>query len=536
MVKRLFVFVFILFLFFTGLIHADYLFNVEKQTVHLWINKDGSLDILYYITFVNSQIGKTIDIVDIGLPFNNYRLKTAKASIDGHNLYIRESEYIPTGVEIHLGSRSIPPGGRGELRFSINQPEMIFEDDVDENYASVEFLTNFFGDKFTEGATYLEIFLYFPVGVKPEEPRYHKDEFTGTGYSPDNRFYYYWRNQAADAALAYHVGASFPRKYVNDDAVKKVTIFTRIGLFFGNIFRNLVPEPLIFPCLFPWGIIIFFVIIGIFKSKHRRMQYFKPKLAAKGVGIKRGLTAVEAAILLERPLDKVLAMIVFGMLKKGFIRIKSQDPLRFEKPTVDKPEYHSYEKKFIKSLDPTGKPSTFELKKCMISLIENVQDKMKGFNIRQTRNYYENIVDTAWKHVQMADMDNSVEWAMVDKDFDKKLGDVFPEDRPIYTPTWWPYYHRGYYGRGYASGTPAGTGSGKATLSFKQFSNSVASGFESFSNNVVSSAESFASGVTAVTNPIPQSSGGSFSGGGGGGGSCACACAGCACACAGGGR
>jgi len=533
MVRKVFIAVFILFIFLTGFLSADYLFNVERQTVHLWINKDGSLDIRYYITFKNNRRGKTIDIVDIGLPFDNYRLDTAKASIDGYSLTnIRESEYIPTGVEIHLGSRSIPPNGRGELVFSINQPEMVFEDDVDENYASVEFLTNFFGDKFTEGATYLEIFLYFPPGVKPEEPRYHKEEFTDTGYSPDNRFYYYWRNSAADAALAYHVGASFPRKYVDEGAVKKVTIFTRIGLFFGNIFRNLIPQPLIFPCLFPWGLIIFFVVFGIISANKRKMQYFKPKLAAKGVGIKRGLTAVEAAILLERPLDKVLAMIVFGMLKKGYIRIKSQDPLLVEKLIVKEPKYHDYEKDFLETLKKSGRPSRAELKKAMIKLIEDVQDKMKGFNLRQTRNYYENIVDTAWKHVETADLDNSVEWAMLDEDFEKRLPERLPSDRTIYAPGWWPYYYRGYYGRGYTGGTTIGSGTGKATLSFKQFSNSVSTGFESFSNNVVSSAESFTSGVTSVTNPAPSGSGGGYSGGG----SCACACAGCACACAGGGR
>ena len=46
------------------------------------------------------------------------------------------------------------------------------------------------------------------------------------------------------------------------------------------------------------------------------MQYMPPKIAIEGHGIKRGLTAVEAAILMEQPLDKVMTMILFGVVKK----------------------------------------------------------------------------------------------------------------------------------------------------------------------------------------------------------------------------
>lgn len=51
-------------------------------------------------------------------------------------------------------------------------------------------------------------------------------------------------------------------------------------------------------------------------SEKRKLKYLKPTLSVEGHGIKRGLTAVEAAILLEQPLDQVLTMILFGLLKK----------------------------------------------------------------------------------------------------------------------------------------------------------------------------------------------------------------------------
>ena len=48
----------------------------------------------------------------------------------------------------------------------------------------------------------------------------------------------------------------------------------------------------------------------------RKLQYLPPKIAIEGHGIKRGLTAVEAAILLEQPMDKILTMILFAVIKK----------------------------------------------------------------------------------------------------------------------------------------------------------------------------------------------------------------------------
>ena len=53
-------------------------------------------------------------------------------------------------------------------------------------------------------------------------------------------------------------------------------------------------------------------ILNAVGSQRRKLQYLPPRIAIEGHGIKRGLTAVEAAILLGEPLDKVMTMILFG--------------------------------------------------------------------------------------------------------------------------------------------------------------------------------------------------------------------------------
>jgi len=42
------------------------------------------------------------------------------------------------------------------------------------------------------------------------------------------------------------------------------------------------------------------------RNPKTQLQYLPPKIKIEGNGIKRGLTAVEAAVLMEQPMDKVL--------------------------------------------------------------------------------------------------------------------------------------------------------------------------------------------------------------------------------------
>ena len=59
-------------------------------------------------------------------------------------------------------------------------------------------------------------------------------------------------------------------------------------------------------------------------------QYLPPKIQIEGHGIKRGLTAVEAGILMEQPLDKVMTMILFGVVKKNAATVVTRDPLKLQ--------------------------------------------------------------------------------------------------------------------------------------------------------------------------------------------------------------
>ncbi len=107
-----------------------YYFSVPSNHSDVFINQDGSITISYAITFANDSGASPIDVVDIGLPNDNYDLSTAKAWIGSQPITeIYKSTYIDTGVEVRLGALSIAPGKTDTLYFQITNPHMVYTDD-----------------------------------------------------------------------------------------------------------------------------------------------------------------------------------------------------------------------------------------------------------------------------------------------------------------------------------------------------------------------------------------------------------------------
>jgi hypothetical protein len=290
--------------------------------------------------------------------------------------------------------------------------------------------------------------------------------------------------------------------------------------------------------------------ITAINGQKRKMQYMPPKVAIEGHGIKRGLTAVEAAILMEQPLDKVMTMALFGVIKKNAASVKTRDPLEID-VTDPMPEgLHEYEKNFLKAFKVADKKARqTELQDMMIALVKSVSEKMRGFSRKETLDYYKSIMEKAWQQIEAADtpevksqkFDETLEWTMLDKDYDGRTRRAF--SGPIYVPMWWGRYNPTYTSSPAqaASGLPTAKPSipsGHSALPGADFASQVVTGVQTFSSKVVGNVNTFTEKITGATNPPPKptSSGSGRGGGGGRSCACACACAGCACACAGGGR
>jgi hypothetical protein len=523
----------------------DYSFQVQATRVDLYINGDGTVDIVYDITFANDPGASPMDIIDVGMPNGTYSPARMRASIDGVPITdISESPYMEHGVAVDLGSRAIPPGGTGTLHLEATVRNLIYRDSEDAEYASLEFSPNWFGSEFVHGASYLEVNFHLPPGVTPEEPRYHREEFTDA-YVEDGRVVYTWSYDDARADQQYTFGASFPQKYLDEGVVQTAPAFT---LNISGLIDTCCGSPLWIFALFAggWALMAF---LGSQTRKRRRMQYMPPALAVEGTGVKRGLTAVEAAVLLEAPLDKVMTMILFGLVKKGILTVESEKPLKVTAvdPLPGDVKLWYYERRFLDAIRDDGGLVEGSLREMAIDLIGDVNKKMTGFSRKETKAYYKDIAARAWQQVEASDTpevlgqrwSEGLEWTMLDDDWNDRTRDVF-RDRPVVLPHWWWFYRPWVASAGPARPsmpTPSGTGTPVTlpTLPGADFANTVVIGIENAANTVVSSVESFTGKITKTTNPPPKSSS-SSSRGGGYSCACACACAGCACACAGGGR
>jgi hypothetical protein len=413
--------------------------------------------------------------------------------------------------------------------------------------ASAVFGPTYFNSKYVHGSTDLTVVFHLPAGVQPTEARYHTpssnwpgDAAPAVGQDAQGNVTYTWHSAGASGSTQYLLGASFPNKYVPAGAVVVPPLIDFSG-FFSSIGRlaNNGAFWAIFCNVVPWAVILLFVLIGAINARRRKLEYLPPKISIEGHGIKRGLTAVEAAILMEEPLDKVMTMILFGVVKKNAATVTSKDPLNLAVASPMPAELNDYEKAFLAAFaDSSQTNHRNALEDMTIALVKSVSEKMKGFSRKETVEYYKGIMERAWEEIKKAGTpelksqayDQTLEWTMLDKNYEQRTHSVFTG--PFFVPIWWGRYDPGFH----PSTAPAGSqaGAGRATLPGAAMAASVVSGVQGFSGKVLGDVKTFTTGISSRTNPAPISTGGG--GHSSGGSHCACACAGCACACAGGGR
>lgn len=534
---------------------SDYYFAVERETINIYWNADGTLSLDYVWDFANQPGAHLIDFVDVGMPSANFNISTVQADVNGTSVDVSASDYQGngSGFAVVMGSQAIPGNARGRVHVFVGEITQVLRPDTqDDRYTSGVFGTTWFGSQYVTGNTDVTMVFHFPPGMTNTEPRWHSapSGFSSepqVGADESGRVTYTWRNETGTASTQYTFGASFPASYVPESAIVRTSALKSFITGIVSLFIGLVTMMASFlPCLiFP----LFFIgvpVLGFIQNRRRKLQYMSPKISIEGHGIKRGLTAVEAAILMETPLDKVMTMILFGLVKKNAATVTSRTPLDLDIASPMPDGLYEYETGFLGAFKGQNKNTRQNLLQgTMVKLVKSVSEKIKGFSRQETIAYYKNITEKAWRQVEQAQTpevqgqlyDENAEWTMLDRDYDDRARRTFT--RPIIVPSWWSRYDPVYAGGGrtISTGAPVSSGgrSGSSALPGADFAASVVTGAQSFASNVIGDVTEFTSKVTNVTNPPPPPSSSRSSGGGRSGG-CACACAGCACACAGGGR
>lgn len=606
----------------------NYRFSVVQADMQVYVQPNASIRIEYELTFQNAAGVHPIDVVDIGVPTERYDRQSVKAWCDDRPLRtIRESQYVKPGFEVHLEGATIPAGGKGKFRCQFTVPDMVYQDTTRPDYASLRITPTWFGEQYVQGTTLLNIVVHLLPGIEPDDVLHQGQNFSEKIKLKDH-VTVVWRFPTTRFTQAHLVGLSFPKKGM--ERVVTVSKYQLLMKWFTGSIEARLSVGLIFFIF--WGIAFFrftggtglsvflvlstalvisfalgplwqllsvpvaFILMLLNERflRRRRRGYMPPIAQVEGGGIKRGLTAPEAAVLLEMPLARVLGLVIFGLIRKGVLRAVQTEPLvvevdeafrtqdadRLEKiveegqtayhrKTADGRDVvlHVYERPFVFLIENNpGKPiERLNFGMAMKRFIELTAKRMAGFDLSDTQDYYRAIVRRAVEQAKsVGDIQQRAE--RIDRDFDW----IFMGPDPTifggpYRPRWFPRHDRWDTGRG---GTPVGpsfpTGPGSPSAPYgglpgETSFGDVAASFSGWAENLMGGLASSVSpsalnlpkpsggfldlsGVDRITGEILQSlaesaaKGGSGRGGGGGG--CACACAGCACACAcaGGGR
>ncbi len=586
----------------------SYSFAVPELKMQVFVQPDASIHIVYDITFEN--FGSAIDIVDIGTPNRGYDLANFSASINGRSLTdIRTSEVIDTGVEVHLDGEAIPIGQSGTLHVEFTMPDMVYEDTTRDGYASLQITPTWFDSTLVRGSTDVWILVHMLPEIQPDEVLYQDVPFTDKVIFEEHTVVG-WRWPEGTATGPNQVGVSFPQRGMTrvvqqslyDITIKWLQDNPAVSFTFGLITFILVAvaffrfsggtgisifallacglvfllfmNPLV--SLFAWIPAVAFLVF-VEKKRTKGKDTYLPAIAqVEGGGIKRGLTAPEAAVLLETPLNKILLLIMFGLLDKKAVRLVDDSPLTVavEKDYVAKGETASkrrqdrreaakqfgvvlrdYEQDVLDALqDNPAKPvHKQDFGPAMNQLIKSVVDKMKGFDLSDTQDYYKKIIGRAMEEAtRMGEvpelekfLDRTWPWILMDDNY----GPVLQRGGYNYQPVW----VRPYIGGGSSSPIPSGGGTSGPAYGGKTSFGDVAASFAGWTENTAGKLATSISpatlsgagglvnlgGADKVTGDIFKAlASSSGSSGGSSGGGCACACAGCACACAcaGGGR
>jgi hypothetical protein len=510
---------------------ASYSFSVDQERVTVTVLPDGSVDVDY--VFVFSNVGY-LDGVDIGLPNSLYDGSSATARIvvggtEYQPAQIHASPYVSVGQAVEFDQvtvNAITAMRSFTLYYHVNNPHMVYLNEQNSTTAGIRFRPTWFDPNYQIGPTGLvNATIVFPAGMtNTSEALYLENQPYDDLWvdSSTGRVMATWQFANVSPQSLENgqgdVGVAFPLNYVDtyfdpstDPNLQKGDTFLDALVLLGLL------APIIVVAIF-----LTLVVVAVRSANTRRRDYFEPTVGMVGAGPRRDLTAVEAAIMLERPLETVATMILFGLIKKNKVEVMSEAmPMRLKKLSDDGD--YPYETAYLRAIGSDGTLSRSLLRNAMVDLIRSTSAKLEGFDLDKTRMYYRTIVEKAWQQVTAAKTPEEFaivlrqqnDWMMIDRDYENRMRrQVFP--LPILL---FPHNPNAY-------GWPQSAGQGK------NLAQDYVDRVKSASNNLVRDMRGLAREVAPVTNPLSALQTGTGIPRGGGA-HCACACA---CACAGGGR
>ena len=496
----------------------DLVYIIEKEYVTLTVNQDTTCTLVYNLT-VRVEQGAIRRFVDIGMPNPAFQVKEAYEVETGASVAWEEYHDYPYKVRLKP-SQPINAGEKRTFILIVELTEIVYKDETNPGNAGLMFTPSWFPVTVED----LRLTVVLPPGVKPEQVKNQPDY--QNIFTIEDRTALYWerKNLASNAKL--EVGVSFPQQYLTVEPPSPPTNGGGEGDWLDTIIGGGI-------CCTILAIFIL-VPLSMFISKK---PYKDPLIMIEALGPRKGLTAPEAALLIEEEkkqpdYSKILTMILYSLARKGAIKITSIEPLKIEKIPFQK-RLRYYERRFLKCIKNDGTLNPDCLGKVILTIHKTLRQKMRGYNRKQTIEYYQKIVEKAWQQVKtaktpelkLARLDKNMEWILLDPDYPTQIRTILIDPTPTLPPPTWTYI------------TPTPTTQPVQPIPLTKIADQIATTIEKTAINLATTIEKTAQQITSTIEhdnappprPTITSSCACVSC------ACACACVSCACACASGG-
>jgi hypothetical protein len=513
----------VLFSFFAPAFAWVGTYEIDNESVKIWINHDGTIDLFYNIT-VTLVSGENITFVNVGQPNNDFTIGNATDQFGNALSATDASEGTDYKVRVTLRT---PLTAGHSIWFTLitNVGHMVYEDAQNPGNVGTQFIPTWWPVVVRD----LRVAVVLPFNVNVSMVKTSVD-WNNTFFEPDGRLAVYWERFNLAANQKYSFGVSFPQEYVQN-YVKQPTGVEAFLQQYGPLLLLLV--------VFIVGLILLIIIV-------KKRAYFMPRIGMETLGLRRGLTAVEAAYLLGASPDRLVTMMLYSLLQKRAVWVEGVTPsirLKVMLPDDDKPSsaegsLRYYEIDFLRAIGKNGRLDEEKLAGTVMMLRDSTEEKMRGYRRQDTVDYYRSIVGKAWEQVERADTselaskayDEQLLWLMLDPNH-KQLTEATFSTRPFEPNPLWLWYWYGYtYYQPHPTYKPSIEAPAQAAkppaIPGADFANNIATSIEKTSNNFVVSIEKFANAI------LPMPDAGASHEPAQSDANCVCACATCACACA----
>jgi hypothetical protein len=500
------------------------LYHFGHEWAKIWINQDGTIDLLYDVS-LSLDIGQNINYIQIGQPNGDFNVGEAYDQYGNLLEAYDSSSGSDYKVRVNL-HEPLTAGQTIQFNITTNVAHMVWEDTQNPGNVGMQFTPTWW----EQASIYdLRILMVLPSGVTQEAVK-TTEVFWNNTLIEDDRLAVYWEKQNLTPNERYPVGVSFPKEYVENYDQKP----TGITAFLQNYG----------PILLVGAFLI--IVAGIVVNSARRKTYLNPTASMETLGTKRGLTAVEASYILDLKPTQIITEILYSLLQKRAVWAESTNPslkLRVLSPYQDKTGTNEsplryYEIDFLNAIKDDGTLDEEKLAHTYMFLRDTVEQKLRGYNRRDTEDYYRKIVTKAWTQVEQAGTvelsskayDEQLLWLMLDPEYGSRTEATFRDRAFEASPSWfWYWYGYSHYNPNPAYRPNVDSPSQNIkppTIPGAEFANNIVTSIEKTASNFVVNIEKFANAIVpmqtqrASHQPAHRNAG------------CVCACHACACACA----